>query len=256
MSETLDIFGEFAPAYTISNENQRWATSAVPGVSKVLTVAGSGDQALFYHLNGATHIDTFDKTRNARVIQDIKFIAAKNISWQEYSNLLIDLFYTQDITKIPTMQKLLPMLPKQSIQIINKPGNKHIFGAGLEVRHYPENIPSPEEYAKLQKTLKKPFKFICCDLYDLSAKISGTYDLINLSNIFDYCYDGQTQAKILSELTDHINIGGHIAYLPQAQHFEYNRLRITSPKNAELVYEHKKTNPNISTKMILFQRVR
>ena len=77
MGKTIGKIGEQmlvnnVPAYTISNENQRWATQVVPNVKKVLTVAGSGDQALFYKLSGATIIDTFDITCNARAIQDIK----------------------------------------------------------------------------------------------------------------------------------------------------------------------------------------
>jgi len=254
MSQTLDVFGAYAPAYTISNENQRWTTKAVSGISSVLTVTGSGDQALFYHLSGAKRIDTFDITNNARVIQDIKFAAIKTLSYLEYSNLLIDLYYSADMAKIPAMKKVLPLLPQETINVIKTPGNTSIFGAGLDARQYPENIPSPEEYVKLQKTLKKPFNFVRCDLYDLSAKISGKYDLINISNIFDYCYDSKDQAQILYNLTHHLNVDGHIAYIPQASRYMYEKLSIET-KDCALKYA-KTLERKLGEKIILFQRTR
>ena len=253
MSNSIDIFGDFAPAYTISNENQRWATSVLPNVSRVLTVTGSGDQALFYRLAGAKHIDTFDKTNNARVIQDIKFAAIKNFSQTEYFTLLVDLFYADNITELPLMKKLMPKLPPKTVKIINTSGNKYIFGAGMDATQYPYNIPNKNEYAKLKKTMKKPFNFMCCDLNDLSEQISGKYDLINISNIFDYCYDWQRQCLILHQLTKHLNIGGHIIYLPQASNYAYEGIRI-SGQNCAIQYS--KTLQNDCAKMVLFQRTK
>ena len=246
-------FGDFAPAYTISNEDQHWATRAVPGVSRVLTVAGSGDQALFYKLAGATRIDTFDRTKNARVVQDIKFAAIKTVDYLEYSNLLIDLYYSADILKIPAMRKIMPLLSNKTVDIINNPGNKYIFGAGMDARYYPENIPSPEEYKTLKKTLKRPFNFKSCDLYDLNTKITTKYDLINISNIFDYHYTPAVQGEILHNLGKHLNVGGYIAYLPQFARFSYNKY-ITTAKNYTL--EYAKTITHEQSKMILFQRTR
>ena len=75
-------------AYIISNENQRWATRVVPNIKRVLTVTGSGDQALFYKLAGAKIVDTFDITPNAGVIQDIKYNAVKHLDRDEYTRLL------------------------------------------------------------------------------------------------------------------------------------------------------------------------
>ncbi|MBP5364177.1 MAG: hypothetical protein J6Y49_02405 [Alphaproteobacteria bacterium] len=253
MATEIDIFGEFAPAYTISNEDQRWATTAIPNVSKVLTVAGSGDQALFYKLAGAKIIDTFDKTKNARAIQDIKFVAIQKYSLREYNRLLFDLYYADDITTVPQMQRIMPFLPAQTRRIIMQPGNNHILGAGMDVSSYPENVPTEQEYAKLRATHKRAFRFVACDLYDLGAKISGQYDLINISNIFDYCYDGKDKLKILHDLAQHLNIGGHIVYLPQNNGYWYPGFYLETPT---LKLDYVKTLRDKDSKMILFQRVR
>ena len=252
-TKRLDTFGEFAPAYTISNEDQRWATRAVPGVKKVLTVAGSGDQALFYHLNGAGLVHTFDITYNARVIQDIKVAAIQKMNPREYVSLLMDLYFFTPATSLPSVKKLLPLLPGETTKIINTAGNNCIFGAGLDASQYPKNIPTAAEFAHLKNTLKKPFKFTQGDLYNLSAKISDKYDLINISNIFDYCYDGKAQAEILHNLGNNLNIGGYIAYLPQVQRFSYDRLNLTTPQNT---VQYAQTLRNKDSKMILFQRTR
>lgn len=245
---------EFLPAYTISNEHQRWATAVIPGVKRVLTVAGSGDQAIFYKIAGATVVDTFDITKNAGVIQDIKYTAIKQLASPEYSILLKRLYHTKDVMSVSQMGYLSQFLTEESRNTIKQNNDGQMFTAGLPVDEYPYNIPTYEEYQKLQKLLKEPFRFIRCGLEDLSTKISGKYDIINLSNIFDYCYDGPTQGKILADLAEHLNVGGHIAYLPQVQRFNYEGVRIRTTRGTEIVY--KETKKYRDTKMILFQRTR
>ena len=241
-----------APAYTISNENQRFATQLVPNVKSVLTVAGSGDQALFYKLAGAKIVDTFDINCNARVIQDIKCAAIKNLSLAEYKDLLIKLHRVKsDVMAIPEMQFLGQFLPSETQEIIekNKPGS-WVFGCGLDVSFYPENIPTEAEYVKLTSMLDEPFNFIWSDLYSLGAQLTGKYDLINISNIFDYAHDGAKQIKILNELSKYLNVNGHIVCLPQIHRYSYKD--VVLPR---LVYE-KTAKDEKHTKAILFQRTR
>lgn len=255
----------FLPAYIISNENQRWATNAVPNVKSILTVTGSGDQALFYTLAGIKIIDTFDITQNAGVIQDIKYTAIKHLPLNEYVNLLKQLHHSANAQSIPQFQKIKPFLSKHSFDIMQQVENMfnndplvHIgmFGNGLSVDSYPENLPTDSEYQTLKSKLNKPFKFICIDLEHLVEKLSKKYDLINLSNIFDYCYDGKTQGKILMNLSKHLNVGGHIAYLPQLQKFDYRHVHICTPdKKSEIIYKQT-IKSGLHNKMILFQRIR
>ena len=242
------------PAYTISNENQRWATKAIPNVNKVLTVAGSGDQALFYKLAGAKIIDTFDITPNAIAIQDIKFAAINVLSRQNYKDLLVELYHTNQITSIPQMRQLNPVLSKRARFIIATQKLQRMFCAGLDANAYPDNIPTNDEYNQLKTMVDKPLKFIETDLEYLPEKLTTKYDVINISNIFDYHYDAKTQAFILANLADHLNVGGRIVYLPQYQKFDYHRVHINHPTHAELIYE--RTITLDKNAMILFQRIR
>jgi hypothetical protein len=239
------------PAYTISNENQRWATQVVPNVQSVLTVAGSGDQALFYKLAGAEKVVTFDMTSNARIIQDIKCAAIKHLNLQEYKDLLIKLHSVKgNIMSLPEMQFLGQFLPSETLKIIENSKDVIMFGLGLDASFYPENIPTEKEYAKLRATLNKPFRFIWKDLKSLSTTMTAKYDLINISNIFDYVDSGAEQIKILKKLSKRLNKNGHIICLPQKHKYRYDEVKLP-----HLSYERVVQDQD-HTMAIIFQRTR
>lgn len=186
------------PAYIVSNEDLRTSVAQTPNAKRILTIAGSGDQALFYTLGGAEHIDTFDITINAHAIQDIKTTAIQNLSYPEYIKLLHDLAEHGKFSVITNNPKLFNALPAATQEIIQMPDNiLHL----LE-HTWPDetNIPTPSEYAKLQAKIKKPFNFILSDALDVSKKLTGKYDVINLSNIFDVIDPARTRDIIIPTL--------------------------------------------------------
>jgi hypothetical protein len=240
------------PAYIISNERQRWATQVVPNVKSVLTVAGSGDQALFYKLAGAENIDTFDININASIIQDIKCAAIKNLSRDEYIDLLTRL-YRADSNRIittPQICRLWEFFSPETQETLLNNRSGMMFGAGHDIFAYPENIPTDDEYKKLGKLLDKKFNFIWSDLERLGIKLQRKYDLINISNIFDYIPDGKIQTKILNDLSEHISVGGHIVYLPQKTKFDYTKFQSEKLSYAKTIPDNRYAT------MILFQRTR
>lgn len=246
------MFEVWRLAYTISNENQPWATKAVPNVKKVLTVAASGDQALFYKLAGAEIVDTFDITANARVIQDIKYVAVKNIDWTDYPVLLEKLHFKtgHDIKSVLNDFNLWNSMPDETRKIIEKKGSEYTIGQGLAPSTHPENIPTKDDYAKLKGMLTGPFSFVLSDIASLKLKANQTYDIINISNIFDFCHEEQAQKKILDNLSEYLNANGRIAYLPQCQKIKYDNLR------TEKVFYEKTLSYDKNTQMILFQKTR
>ena len=80
----------YSHAYVVSNEDLRYTTALTRDMGrKVLTVAGSGDQPLFYKLNGANHIDTFDVSFCAKAIMDIKTAAIRaGMGYDSYKQML------------------------------------------------------------------------------------------------------------------------------------------------------------------------
>ena len=252
MTQTRDFYHDYMPAYLVSNENQRRITRAIPA-SRVLTVTGSGDQALFYKLAGAQVIHTYDITLNAKIIQDIKVAAIKTLEYSEYTTLLDKLYYTDKITLIPEMQKPIHALPQKTRNMIYEHQSKYMFSAGLNASQYPEYQLNANEYETLHNTIQKSFNFNKCPLDKLSTKIFQEYDLINTSNIFDTCYTSREQAHIFYDLLPHLTKGGRIIYLSQSQRFNYKNVKIA---NGDKLLQYEKTIQCGKTEMILFQRTR
>ncbi len=253
-------FLHYATAYTVSNEDQRWATAVFPNAKRILTVAASGDQALFYHLNGATHIDTFDITHFAHGIQDIKTTAIKMLTYEEYIRLLLDLNKaTDNEINIRNMDKIAQHMPSDSVKLLTAPAPMMSrFNAGVASLKYKEQFPTKEEYARLQATLTQTFPFVHSALHDLHKNVSGQYDIINTSNIFDKGYEAADQGKIIANLLPNLTVGGRILYLPQYQRLDYSNIKYTDKNTGmQLEYENTINHPTDRwTKIISLQRTR
>ena len=246
---------DLVPAYAISNENQRWITSRFQNAKRILTVTGSGDQAMFYSINGAAHVDTYDIALFARVIQDIKTTALKILNHNEYCELIESLNNTYgDYKTAKHIARLLPHLPGDSIKILNKYGQYANFNRGAM---YPEHLPTRDEYARMQTTITQPFNFIHTPLNKLHEKISGQYDIINVSNIFD-TVPGPEQLQIMSNLLPHLSVGGRLLYIAQMSKYNYSTIQYEDPQTGiKFGYEDTFTHPNQpDIKIISLQRSR
>ena len=201
---------EYSHAYVVSNEDLRHTTGLTRDMGrKVLTVAGSGEQPLFYTLNGATQIDTFDISYCARAIMDIKTQAIKSgMPYEQYVQLLTDLHNAPSASQVNGMSDILPKIPAHSAKFVRGMDGYRIFGNGLRPENYKKEMISADEYAKLQKTLKGHFNFIWSNVADLHTKLTTEYDVINLSNIFEWTPD-LIQPTLLN-MRNHVRPGGYI----------------------------------------------
>ncbi|MBO5946629.1 MAG: DUF3419 family protein [Alphaproteobacteria bacterium] len=200
----------YSHAYVVSNEDLRHTTGLTRDMGrKVLTVAGSGEQPLFYTLNNATQIDTFDISYCARAIMDIKTQAIKSgMPYEEYVQLLKDLHFKPSASQVSGMSEILPIIPAHSAKFVRGMDGYRIFGNGLSPEHYKKEMISGDEYSALQKKLTGHFNFIWSDVADLHTHLTTEYDVINLSNIFEW-----TPGLILptlQNLRNHVRPGGYI----------------------------------------------
>ncbi len=195
--------------YIVSNENLRAAVAATPNAKRVLTITGSGDQALFYTLGGATHVDTFDKLSNARTIQDIKTAAISQLSYSQYLDMMYNL---RDNPKKYVPKIVQAKMPASSVAELDG----LTFRNGVD-RRDSSPLPTAQEYARLQATIRGHFNFFHENLTDIHSCVTGPYDVINISNIFDmnYIYDRQQQTQILTNLAPLLRVGGAIVYYSQ-----------------------------------------
>lgn len=208
--EYIGQFSFYSPAYVISNENLRWITGLTKNIGqRVLTTTGSGDQPMFYSLNGATHVDTFDISFCAKVIMDIKMAALKTLPREEYIALLDALRKTGDAQSIQKMQDIMHQIPENSANFIRNMRGYKIFTSGWGPNMYKEHLPTDAEYTQMREIVKHPFKFIWTDLSALHTHLIGEYDIINLSNIFEHT-DASRISPILASLRNYVRPGGYI----------------------------------------------
>lgn len=201
---------DYSPAYVVSNENLRHTTGLTRDMGRrVLTVAGSGEHPLFYTINGATQVDTFDISYCARAIMDIKTQAIRSgIPYEQYKKLLKDLHFAPSASKVSGVSEILPKIPAHSAQFVRGMDGYRIFGNGLNPEYYVSEMISETEYKTLQKTLHGAFKFIWSDVATLHTQLNGEYDVINLSNIFEWSPD--LIQPTLTNLHNHVRPGGYI----------------------------------------------
>ena len=201
---------DYSHAYVVSNENLRYTTGLTRSMGRrVLTVAGSGEQPLFYTINGATQIDTFDISYCARAIMDIKTQAIRSgMPYEQYKKLLKDLHFAPSASKVSGVSEILPKIPAHSAQFVRGMDGYRIFGNGLNPEYYASEMISETEYKTLQKALRGAFKFIWSDVATLHTQLNGEYDVINLSNIFEWSPD--LIQPTLTNLRNYVRTGGYI----------------------------------------------
>ncbi len=182
----------YRPAYLVTNEDLRESLSAFGGAPRdVLTVAASGDQPLFYAAYGAHHIDTFDMTYCAKAIMDIKTAAIQKLSNESYVDLLYDVHRAQsdtdgDIVNCNNMDRVLSAMPADTGEFVRKMSKVCIFGAAYGAHDIRRAVMTGAEWSAIKSRNPKPFNFIWTDIKDLHTHLRQKYDVINVSNIFEW----------------------------------------------------------------------
>ncbi len=194
--------------------------------ARVLTVCASGDHAFTFYGAGAHHVDTFDVNYAQKVIYELKntmirklpyhdfmaffygkqtFFNRKIITpiWNDFSDALkiyLEVFYSTNIARARRM---------------------FVYGRAIDNPGIPYTN-SKKQYDLTRAKLPEKINFLHNDLETLPQKITEKYDLVVLSNIFDYMYldAPSTQAslakfydQILSPIVqNNLNPGGAIAF--------------------------------------------
>ena len=253
----MDIQDEMTnlSVYTISNEDLRFIVAQTPTARRVLTIAGSGDQALFYTLGGATHVDTFDRAFGARIIQDIKTTAIQHLEYNAFIEMMYNLSSIDIQKSIP--YNVLNKLP--DITRTNMPETMIFFNYA---NHNISKLPTATEFARLKATLHAPFNFIHENITNIHTRVQGPYVVINISNIFDHQYisDQEQQFQILRNIAPLLNVGGTIVYDNQnGRTYTQDKKFIIQSLNIILQYksiQYKDKNSSRINRLDLFQRIR
>lgn len=238
---------EFSPAYLITNEDWRTLRSMTSNAKRVLTVAGSGDQALSYVLSGATHVDTYDISRCPHIIQDIKTTALQILTYSEYMDL-IQKFGPNISLNLPLLKPIMQHLPPETIAEIHKYPNQITFQRNAH--SYNQNYFTDTEYMYLKSKITKPFKFYLSDIKTLHTQLTEEYDLIDTSNIFDFNFTLIDLQKTIESLLPYMRIGGRLIYIWQYQKTKIDNIKLESCKIL------KQKIPGSNKEIMIFQRTR
>mgnify|MGYP004646300165 FL=1 len=180
----------------------------------MLSILGSGDQYFTAILNGAKNVDLIDVNIVSWYYFILKFTAIKYLSYEEF----ISYFVINKINDITTYLKLREYLPYEArrffdkLRITKTSFSSIIINSNIETlfdeEKYRKYIPYFDklEYLKLQEILKNKtlptfFNYDFKDFVTLNKKIS--YDLLMLSNIFDWMNLSPTEFKAM---LDNVNI--------------------------------------------------
>ena len=208
-------FHTYTRAYINTNENLHISMEYMPkNCKRALVVAASGDHPLFCSLYGAECVDAFDISYNAKCLMDIKVAALSCLNRDQYSDLLDDLHVKNDICDVCYMQEISKKLSPQQYKYLCEMEDYPVFQRGRRADIFGYNdsggrVLSVAEYQKLQEIVKEPYNFILTDIADLSTHLTGTYDFMHFSNIFDYILK-QKRFDVLEPLLNHVNVGGRI----------------------------------------------
>lgn len=200
-------FGRFSPTYTVSNERLSEAMEVLkPRGKSVLTVAASGDQAFFYKINGASHVDTFDISYCAQVMMNVKTAAVQTLDYNEYEEFLNSIKSANaDIMSVSKFPKVSVALSQDAKRFLNAVrGQKYRLG-GTNF-----NPMTAAQYKKLRAGVNAPFNFIWSDVMSLSGHLTQKYDQMYMSNIFQYNCDKDKNVKLIQDLLPFLNDGGEI----------------------------------------------
>lgn len=187
-------FQDQAPVYLFTNENISGYLDRLSDMNgaRVLTVASSGDHVFEAYLSGASHVDAFDINSYQRNILELKTHMIRALPYSDFMDFFFDKknFFNQQILAPITSdfsRELTYFMQKCSVASNGMFRYNNSTAPDYELRHI-RYICDSALYYRLREILTDKIKFHHCKIDRVSAKFKQDYDLIMLSNIFDYMY--------------------------------------------------------------------
>lgn len=223
-----------SPVFLFANENiaEYLEDFSETDMTRTLAVAGSGDHAFEAVLKGAKNVDLFDVNYLQKHVVELKKDMIKYLPYENFMEFFFEpnSFFNPKI--IQPIEKQFSGGLKVFLKHFYDYRNKHMFRyMGPTHERYRTNqisyIEQKSEYERLKEIMPQDFKFINCDLVNLSAKLTDRYDFMMLSNILGYMYPeirgvGDKFVAFYEQVlypltTKHLKDGGHVCF-----HYNWN----------------------------------
>ena len=204
-SDNAQYFGSYDCIYPFTNDRLKDIYKKIDCSKGVLTVTGSGDQALMAILNGASKIKMFDINHLAKYFVLFKFAAIRCLSYDEFiklykvnvpfSNLIAGGFLSNvDVNLYEKVCSNMELLPSRFFELLydffETATESEKFNI-INAKHYPKlsGYLNREDYEKLHQKLKtiKEIEYIDCHIFDIKKYLGNEkYSSMVFSNISTY----------------------------------------------------------------------
>ena len=190
-------FNWHSPVYLFTNENISGYLERLGGLAdkKVLTVAGSGDHAFEVLLAGASHVDTFDINYLQKHILELKSKMIKHLSYGDFMKFFFDKnhFFDKNIIKPIWKTFSFELRVFLLMYYYHLRQDCHIFRYnGVQHNVYMPNMISyvSDELAfkELKQIMPNKISFKEANVSEIANKFDSKYDVVLMSNIFEYLY--------------------------------------------------------------------
>ena len=186
---------QYGPVYLFSNEHiAKFAESFAN--RRILTVCSSGDHAFCAYLAGAKFVDTFDINLMQKSVMELKKTMIQNVSYEDFLDFFFDYknFFNPQIIK-PIKNKLSESATE--FLLLYSQYGPFVFECNYPKVHecnkdFIPYLKTPSDYYALRDKLPENISFLHTDLEFLPNICQRKYDLVYLSNIFDYVYRNET----------------------------------------------------------------
>ncbi len=222
---------KYESLYTFATEDMSTYFKEFTITDSFLTIGASGDQVINAINSGAKSIDVFDSNRLCLHAMYLKLAAIQSLSYEEFTE------YYETFSPFLFI-KIADYLPKEEFLywgtlysmfgLTNIKSGEYIRDLLFTYKRLDKDLIKsinpyliPENYEKLKKTINEvSINYIDSDLYSLPSHIQDKkYDVINLSNIYEYLnYGNNTTLQnaqkyhdfIINSLSPHLNQNGTI----------------------------------------------
>lgn len=204
--------------YPFTNENLYQLFSQLNIKGKSVAAAGSsGDQVLAALLFGAKNVTLVDGNLYSKHFIDYKFAAIKNLPYEEFKKNFID---SNNYFDFEIFKQISHDLDADSLTFWGTIYSNINDASEIRKRIANDNNQRPktdflykeEIYQLLQEILEKKefdLNFEIAEFNDFPKVLTGKYDAILLSNIFQYV-NGDDYIRVVSELQEKLNLNGKI----------------------------------------------
>lgn len=218
--------------YTFATEDISTYSKEFKVTNSYLTIGASGDQVINAINTGAKVIDVYDSNRLCRHALHLKIAAIKALSYEEFFKYyetfspflfvkIADHLPEEELMYWGTLYSMFGPTNTKSGEYINSLLFTYKRLEKDLIKSINPYLKDQESYEKLKEKINEPtITYLDSDLYSLPKHIENkTYDVINLSNIYEYLnYSNDTRFKyarkyrnfIIDSLLPHLNQNGTI----------------------------------------------